>query len=151
MATEARERGKPASRVVIAALVAVGIAAGLAAWGTFGGEGENDSAGDYLAVLAIIAVAAAVVYGFIVPRALGGANAARTALILSVIGLVTVVVFWSGLPVVFAVAGIFTGVQVQQRMGMGATGQRRGLASAAVAVGVLALLADLIVYIADQN
>ncbi len=51
-------------------------------------------------------------------------------------------VFWTGLPPVLAVGGIVLGLA-----GRGAA--RSGMATAAVAVGLLAVLADIAVYVSD--
>ena len=131
----------PPSAVAITAVVAVAISAALGAWGSFG---DNGDFGDYWPVLIIIAVLAAIVFGFVVPRAVRGVwPAARTGLILSVLGLLTVAVFWSGAPPIFALPGILLGYFARQR---GET----GLATAAVIVGVLAVVADIAIYIGDQ-
>ena len=131
----------PPRLAAVTAAIAVAVAAALAAWGSFGDNGGFD---DYWPVLVIIAVVAVIVFGAVVPRAVRGAwPAARTGLILSVLGLVTVIVFWSGAPPIFAFAGILLGYLARQR---GET----GLATAAIVVGVLALVADLVIYIQDQ-
>ena len=131
----------PPRLIAITAAVAIAIAAALAAWGSFSGDGDF---GDYWPVLLIIAVVTAIVFGFVVPRAVQGAwPAARTGLILSVLGLLTVAVFWSGAPPIFASAGILLGYLARQRGEM-------GVATAAFAVGVLALVADVVIYILDQ-
>jgi hypothetical protein len=136
------EMDAPRSRIAAAATLAVAMAAGLAAWGTFGGS--DHEAGEYLVVLAIIAVAAAVVFGWIVPRALRRESAGTTALVLSVLGLATIAIFWSGLPPVLAAGGIVLGWA-----GRGArTGP--GLSTAAIVLGVLALAADVAVYVQDM-
>ena len=120
------------------AAAAFALSALLAAWGTFGEDGSN--VGEYLVVLVIVLVAIGIVFGVVIPRALSGANAARTAVILSVLGVLTVAVFWSGLPPVLAIGGI-----VLAR----SAGSSR-MARAGLAVGVVALVADLAVYIGDQ-
>jgi hypothetical protein len=132
----------PPGAVAITAVVAVAISAALGAWGSFG---DNGDFGDYWPVLIIIAVLAAIVFGFVVPRAVRGAwPAARTGLILSVLGLLTVAVFWSGAPPIFALPGILLGYFARQR------GETTGVATAAVSVGVLAVVADIAIYIGDQ-
>jgi asparagine N-glycosylation enzyme membrane subunit Stt3 len=131
----------PPGLVAITAAVAIAMAAALGAWGSFG---DNGDFGDYWPVLIIIAIVAAIVFGLVVPRAVSGAwPAARTGLILSVLGLLTVAVFWSGAPPIFAFAGILLGYLARQR---GET----GVATAAVVVGTLALVADIAIYIGDQ-
>ena len=131
----------PPGIVWITAGVAIAMAAALGAWGSFG---DNGDFGDYWPVLIIIGVLAAIVFGLVVPRGLSGAwPTARTGLILSVLGLLTVIAFWSGAPPIFAFGGILLGYVARQR---GAS----GVATAAIGIGVLALVADLIIYIGDQ-
>jgi hypothetical protein len=131
----------PPGIVWITAAVAIAMAAILGAWGSFGDNGDFS---DYWPVLVIIGVVAAIVFGLVVPRGLSGAwPTARTGLILSVLGLLTVIAFWSGAPPIFAFAGILLGYVARQR-------GESGLATAAVAIGVLALVADIAIYIGDQ-
>jgi hypothetical protein len=134
----------PESRVSlgIPAAIGAGLAALLAAWGTYG-SGEEYSNGEYLAVLAIIAVATAGVFGWLVPRALRGKRGGATALVLSALGFLAVAVFWAGLPPVFAVGGIV--------VGLAGWDAPRGawLNRAAVVLGAVAIAADIAVYIAD--
>ena len=133
----------PPRTIGLTAVVAIAVSALLAAWGTFGGDGN--STGDYIFVLVIIGVLAAIVYGFVVPRAARGIwPMARTGLVLSILGLLTVIVFWSGAPPIFAFAGLLLGYFARER-------EPSGLATAAILVGVMALVADVAIYIADQT
>jgi len=126
-------------RFGVPAVAAFVISAALAAWGSYSGD-DAHATRQYLVVLVIILVAIAIVFGFVLPRAVGSANAARTALILSVLGLLTVAVFWAGLTPVLAIGGIV----------LARTAGTSGLARAALIVGALALVADLAAYLADQ-
>ena len=133
----------PPRTIWLTAALAIAVAAILGAWGTFGGDGN--STGDYIFVLVIIGVLAAIVYGFVVPRAARGIwPMARTGLILSILGLLTVIVFWSGAPPIFAFAGILLGYFARER-------EPSGLATGAILLGVMALIADVAIYIADQT
>ena len=133
----------PPRSVGVTALVAIASAAILAAWGTFSGD-EDSGFGDYWPVLLIIGVLAAIVYLWVVPRAARGTwSMAKTGLVLSVLGLLTVVVFWSGAPPIFAFGGIRLGYY-------GRRGAESGLATGALVVGLLALVADIVIYIGDQ-
>ena len=133
----------PPRAIWLTAAVAIAVAAILGAWGTFGGDGN--STGDYIFVLVIIGVLAAIVYGLVVPRAARGIwPMARTGLILSILGLLTVIVFWSGAPPIFAFAGILLGYFARER-------EPSGLATGAILIGVMALIADVAIYIADQT
>ena len=133
----------PPRAIWLTAAVAIAVAAILGAWGTFGGDGN--STGDYIFVLVIIGVLAGIVYGFVVPRAARGIwPMARTGLILSILGLLTVIVFWSGAPPIFAFAGILLGYFARER-------EPSGLATGAILLGVMAFIADVAIYIADQT
>jgi hypothetical protein len=137
-----RERSAFRAGVALPAALAAALAAGLAAWGTYG-ESHPETR-EYLVVLAIIAVATAAVFGWIVPRGLRRDSAATTALVLSVLGLVSIAVFWSGLPAVLAMGGIV--------LGWAGRNARHGsrLSIAAVAVGLFAIAADIAVYVQDM-
>lgn len=141
----APEPRRSSNLLAAAAAFGIVVAAALAAWGTFGGEEEYDFS-DYWPVLIIVAVLAAVVFGLVVPWALRSGRAATAGLVLSVLGLLTVTVFWSGAPPIFAAAGIALGYLARQ-----AALTRTSIATAAVVVGVLALVADLIIYITDMT
>jgi hypothetical protein len=120
------------------ALIAVATAALLAAWGTFGEE--THATREYVVVLGIIGVATLVVFGWAVPRALGSSAVGWTAIVLGVLAIVSVVAFWSGLPPVLA-----SGAAV-----IGWTERERGRGKIAIALGTLALAADIAVYIVDR-
>ena len=96
---------------------------------------DEDALRQFLVVSAIIAVGTAIVFGLVVPRA----SSARTGLVLSLIALLFAGVFWTGLPPVLAVGGIVLG----RRYPSGRA------ASWAVAIGYLALAADLAAVIVD--
>jgi hypothetical protein len=120
------------------ALAAIATAALLAAWGTFGDE--THATREYLVVLAIIGVATLVVFGWAVPRALQSPAVGWTAIVLGALGLVTVAAFWTGLPPVLAGgAGV---------LGWAQRGTGRG--KVAIALSVLALAADIVIYLVDQ-
>lgn len=133
------------------AFVATGAALALAAWGTFGestapnGTAEQHSTSDFLVVAAIAVVAALVVYGWAVPRALRMPSTGPTALTLGILALVTVVAFWSGLPPVLAGGAILLGWQ-----GREAT-THAWLARAGLLLGLIALVVDVAVYIGDMR
>jgi hypothetical protein len=111
-------------------------AAALAAWGTFGEHGDQPW-GEYLAVLGIIAVGALAVFAWVVPRM---EHTAGTGLVLSSLGVLAIAVFWSGLPVVLGAGGALLGWASRERV----------LGKAAVALGVLAIVADVVVYVLDM-
>ena len=86
------------SRRVMFAVGSIALAAVLTLIGTFYGP-DDDAFWTWLVVLGIILVGAAIVFWVIVPRI---TNLSRGALILAVVGALSVVVFWTGLPPIFA-------------------------------------------------
>ena len=133
---ELEQTGRSDQRLAAFVLAGTLIAAALAAWGTFGEE--DFSVWDYVIVLAITLVAAGIVYA--VAR---NWPSGRTAVVLGVLAVLTIAVFWSGLPAVLASAAIALGLGARER---GET----TLGSVAILLGVLALAGDIAVYIADM-
>jgi hypothetical protein len=90
-------------------VLGVGTALVLSAIGTFldfgNAEGADQGWPEYLVVVGVVLVAAGVVFGLVVRGAEEG-NAERRGLVLAVLGLITGVVFWSGLPPVLAFGAI---------------------------------------------
>jgi hypothetical protein len=127
------------------AVAAVAVATALNAFGVYrdGSGGDSQGTREFLIVSAIIALAVAAVFGWIVPRALRRDAVAVPALVLSILGLVTVAVFWSGITPALAAGGAL--------LGWAGRNEARGaaLCRAAMAIGVLALVADIVVYVLD--
>jgi hypothetical protein len=130
--------------VVVPAVVAVAISVPLSAWGTFGDHFHSESLGEYAIVLTVTAVAVAVVFGWLVPRGLRRESAGWTAIALSVLGFLTIAIFWSGVTPVLAMGGI--------TLGWAGRSARRGrfLCRGAIAVGIVAIVGDLVVYVQDM-
>ncbi len=125
------------------AIGSIALATVLAAVGTYASSNDQNTR-EFLIVCAIIAVAAAVVFGLVVPRGLEREAAGATALTLSILGLLSIVAFWSGLPPILAAGGALLGWA-------GRNAERgRGLCRAALVIGALALAADLAVYVSDS-
>jgi hypothetical protein len=122
---------------------AIGFAAALAAIGTFVESGD-DRARQFLVVLVIIAVAGVAVFGWLVPRRAADGSP-WLALGLAIVGLASVAVFWSGLPPVLAAGGAFLGWAGRDTI------RGAGLSRLAVAIGGLAVVADVVVYIGDAT
>ena len=140
---------RPSRHIAVPALAATVGAVALNAFGIWADgtpSDGNEALVTFLVVDVVIAVGAAVVFGWIVPRGLrrleSSGRAGAGALVLSALALLLVAVFWTGLPPVLAVGGIVLGLA-----GRGA--ERGGLATAGAAVGLLAVLADVAVYISD--
>ena len=128
------------------AIGAIALATALAATGTWGDtSGDTHGTREFLIVCAIIAVAAAVVFGWVVPRGLQREAAGAAALTLSILGLITVAAFWSGLPPILAAGGALLGWASRNAE------RGRGLCRAALVIGALALVADLAVFVFDMT
>ncbi len=93
-------------------------------------------------VVLVLLVVAAVLFVVVVPRASRSNRPAVAGLVCSILGLLLLVAFWSGLPIVLGTAGVLLG-----RMGR-TTG--RGLALAAVIVGVAAIALDFLAFLGDR-
>lgn len=103
-------------------------------------SGENGGTGPAIITGAICLALAVGLFGFVVPRA---TNLDRTAFILAVIGVISVVVFWSGVTPVLAAASL----AVTSR---GETPPSRKV-QIAEALAVLASLAALIVTLGQSH
>jgi hypothetical protein len=81
---------------------------------------------------------------WVVPRERAAApgRAARTALILGVLSLVTVLVFWTGIPFALGAGAIALGLSLRE---LAAASGERGKSTAAVVLGALAVVASFIV------
>lgn len=137
------ERSTTAGWPMYAALGA-GTALVLTAIGTFWDLSGNDTAGrdsfvsHYLPVVAIVIVATALVFGLVVRTASASSSMATRALVLGVLGLLTVLVFWTGLPAVLAFGA------VALALGSASEGRSKvALALAAVTLG-LAVVAAIV-------
>jgi hypothetical protein len=108
-----------------------------------GSEGSPGSLGELLTILALTAVAVAVVFGLVVPRNQQSSRAATVGLVLSAVGLLLVVAFWSGLTPALAVGGIVLGAAARRSNLRPTTG------SIAMAVGALALVGYVAIYVTD--
>lgn len=87
-----------------AGLAAVALAAAALAFANFGGaESENGGAVEYAIGLALCAVVAAILFGRVLPRV---ERPGRAAWWLAAGAVVTLAVFWSGLPIILGAAAI---------------------------------------------
>ncbi|MDP8926863.1 MAG: hypothetical protein M3M97_08140 [Actinomycetota bacterium] len=93
-------------------------------------------------IVVVLLVIAAVLFFFIVPRAARSNRPAVAGLVCSILGLLLVVAFWSGLPIVLGTAGALLGREAR------ATGG--GLALAAVIIGVAAIILDILALLGDR-
>lgn len=120
------------------ALNAIGV------WGDGTSNADDGGLVAFLVVCGFVAGAAAVVFGWLVPRGIAKVAATGTSgatgIVLSSLALLLVLAFWTGLPPILAAGGIV--------LGLAGRDARRGsgMANAAVVIGVLALIADVAVY-----
>jgi hypothetical protein len=120
------------SRTPLLAAFGVAASAVLTAMGTFWDLTNNESsnehdAGEYLVVLGIIAVAVAIVFG-LVERNAGSGNPGRRAAILAVVSVLSIAVFWAGLPMVLVSGAVACALAEKDKLGSFGAGSKVGLA-----------------------
>jgi hypothetical protein len=113
--------------------------------GTFGDgtDGANHSVEEFLVIAGVVAAVAALMFLFVVPRALSSGHTANLGLGLAVAALPFVLVFWSGIAPLLAVSGMLLGSAARR------TGDGAGKGAAAVGIGALALLGYVAIYVSD--
>lgn len=121
------------------------IATGLMAFAVLGGEERNAEQVNSLPyAIGFALVATALIFGLLVPWATKHSSAQRSnrpakiGIVSSVVGGLTLVVFWSGLPIILGATGVALGLAGQERASE--AGQGRRLALAAVIIGLLAVI-----------
>jgi hypothetical protein len=93
-------------------------------------------------ILIVLLMIAAITFFLFVPRGARSNHPAVPGLVCSILGLLVLPVFWSGLPIVLGTAGALLGREART------TG--RGLALVAVMVGIAAVVLDLLALLADR-
>ena len=138
-------RSTPDLRIAPVAVATVLGTTAFTALGVFGdgSSGADAETGEFLVIVGFTVVAAAVVFGLVVPRLQSSRKAAGVGLGLSIAGLVFVLAFWSGLTPPLAVGGLLLGAAARR------TGVRPTLGSVAMAVGALALVGYAAIYVVD--
>jgi hypothetical protein len=121
------------SRRTLFAIGSFVLAAILTAIGTF--KDDDYEVANWLIVLAISAVGAAIVFWVVLPRV---ERFGRTALILAVIGAITLVVFWTGLPSIFAGGAAALALTARERRA------ESGLATAALALAAVIVVVAVV-------
>jgi hypothetical protein len=94
--------------------------------------------GEWIIVLLISLVVSVALFTFVVPK--GGAV---SALVLAILGLASVLVFWAGLTLPFAAAAAVISWRAR------ASGERTGMATAALALSIVAMVALVAIIIGD--
>jgi hypothetical protein len=134
------------SRTTLTAALGLAATAVLTAIGTFwdatGNDGKPGShqTREYLVTLAGDAVLLALVFGLVVRTARGRRAGVRSAA-LGVLAVVTLVLFWSGAPCVFAAGAIATALIERDETGAWGKAGRTGLALGVLATLVAAVFA----------
>jgi quinol-cytochrome oxidoreductase complex cytochrome b subunit len=129
------------SRETLIGLGAVVVAVMVAAVANLSGQAA--SLGEVLILLGFVLVVAAIVFGLVVPWAkrtmeMGAGNRpAKTGMVLSILGFITIVAFWSGLPVILGAGGAALGQVGRERA---ASVGRSGLSLVALIIGVIAVV-----------
>lgn len=103
------------------------------------GTGEDGGLGPFLVTAAVALGAWLLAFGWYPQRA---SQPARGGLAASVFGLATVILFWTGLPIVLGAAGVALGSRGHR------TSPREG--AAAIALGLLAIAGSIAFTIYDQ-
>lgn len=103
------------------------------------------STGDVIGMTVAILIDLAVLAGLVVwlvprERAIGGARASRSALILGIAAVIVGVAFWTGLPFGPGAAAIALGLSQREAPG----GERRGMATGGVVLGAIAVVASFV-------
>ncbi|HYN99067.1 MAG TPA: hypothetical protein VEU28_05285 [Actinomycetota bacterium] len=143
----ARTTSKP---IGTAAGIALAGAVAVSALATFGGEQQDDQTSTYWMVALFLAGITALVFGLVVRPAMreaGSNRAALSGLITSIAGILTIVAYWSGLPVILGTAGALMGMYGKERAEQGAG--RRGMALTATVLGILAAAAAAAIVVMD--
>jgi hypothetical protein len=120
------------TRLIGPAVVAV--AMGALAVANFVTEGDNGGAAPFAVATGIAAVLALVLFGRTIPRTIESGQPARVGLVLGAIGVLSLAVFWSGVPYVLGPAAIVLGLAAP----------RSSEATAAVAIGAVTYVAALV-------
>jgi hypothetical protein len=126
------------------AIAAVAIAVVLSAIGTYADPSESEQGTrEFLIVCAIIAIGAVAVFGWVVPKMLERTSPGTPAIVLAVLGLLSVVLFWTGLPPILAVGGGLLGWSGRN------AARGAGRCRAALVIAMLTVIADVAITLSD--
>jgi hypothetical protein len=126
--------------VTAAGLAAAVLAAAALAGANFVSEGENGGAGPYAVTLGISLALAAGMFGWAIPRS---SRPGRDGLVAAAFALLSLPVYWTGLPYVLGPAALVLGLIGRARP------QGRGVATTAAVLGALATVAAIAAVVAD--
>ena len=126
--------------VQLVGVLAAALTAAALAVANFAGDSENGGTWPYVVTLAACIVVAAVLFGWAIPRT---EQPGRAGVIAGALAVLSLPVFWTGLPYVLGPAAIVFGLLGRTRPG------GRGVATAAVILGLLATVAAAVGLIID--
>lgn len=126
---------------------AMAFAAGLAAFSVYENHGGTSAADQHSQesalpiIIGVTVVLGALAFGLVAPRLMRSARTSGWALGFAIAAIVTLAVYWSGLPVVFGAAALLMGTTGRRlRLADGLTAR---LALAATILGAIAILLDI--------
>lgn len=140
-------------------MATIGIASAIAAavlpvYAVLGGPGRQpDQVRSLPYVISFALVIAGVVFGLVAPWATRRAQGMRSnrpataGLVASVLGVLAIVAFWSGLPIILGGAGVALGLTGKERAAEAGRGR---IALAAIALGVIAVLLTVGITLSEQ-
>ena len=113
------------SRTPLLIALGLGASAVLTAIGNFGGDTDH-SVSEWLITVAVAAVVAVVVFALVVRTAATG-NPGRRSAVVGVVGVLSIAVFWAGIPMVLAAAATACALIDRDRTGSFETLSKVGL------------------------
>ena len=140
MSTSTSQQQQTTSHPMHPVLFAIGgatTAAVLTGYGTFKGGNHADDLPEFIGNLAIIVAATVLVYAVFVRRALhsdGARTVTRTALVLAMLAVATIIVFYLGLDAVLASGAVCTALAANNRAGRWTTATVVAMALSAAAI-----------------
>jgi hypothetical protein len=143
--TTLADTGRPpvAVRTQLIATVGIALSALLTAVATFWDINDTSPGAhagrNYLITLGIIAAVAALAYGTFVRGAAAGRPGRRSAIV-AALGLVTLVLFWCGAPVVLASAAVATALVEREQLGGFGNWSKTGLVLATLTTAAAVVL-----------
>jgi quinol-cytochrome oxidoreductase complex cytochrome b subunit len=139
------------SRETIIGLFAVALATAVAATANL--SGGTTELGEVLIPLGFVLLVAAILFGLVVPWAKRtmevktGNRPAKAGMVLSILGFIMIVAFWSGLPVILGAGGAALGQVGRERA---ASDGRSGLSLVALIIGIIAVVGGAVTLILEQ-
>lgn len=144
VSTPTTERA-PASRTPLLAALGIGASAVLTSVGTFigvndTGDATRDDVSTWLFCVGIAVAAALIAFGLVVRTAARG-NAGRRALLVGIASVLSVAVFWAGIPTVLAAAALACALVERDVRGSFGSLSKAGIALAGLATAAAVNLA----------